>query len=96
MAWSPPQPPTSRIRAIAALDIEKLEEKWFFDLDTPREVCYYICINEEKLATEGGLHKKIVTTCSKKNQKMLLEKISYAIYETEHEETLGSALPTQT
>ena len=49
---------TSRIRAIAALDIEKLEEKWFFELDTPREVCYYICINDKRLATEGGLQAR--------------------------------------
>jgi len=76
---------TSRIRAVAALDIEKLEEKWFFELDTPREVCYYICINEERLATEGGLHKKLVDMLKEK-PKNAFKKISYAIYETEHDD----------
>ena len=73
----------NRIRSIAMLDIENLEEKWFFDLDMPRELCYYICINDERLKTEGGLHKKIVDTLKDK-PKNAYRKISYAIYETNH------------
>ena len=75
----------NRIRTIAMLDVENLEEKWLFDLDMPRELCYYICINEKKLATEGGLHKKLVTMLKEK-PKNAYRKISYAIYETEHED----------
>ena len=75
----------NRIRNIGILNMKKLEEKWLFDLDTPRELCYYICINEKKLATEGGLHKKIVEQLKDK-PKNAFRKLSYAIYETEHED----------
>ena len=73
----------NRIRSIAMLEIETLEEKWLFDLDTPRELCYYICINDDRLNTEGGLHKKIVDLLKEK-PKNAFRKISYAIYGTEH------------
>jgi len=71
----------NRIRAIAGLDIKNLEEKWFFKLDNPRELCYYLAINTERLETEGGLHKKIVDMLKQK-PKNAFRKISYAIYET--------------
>jgi len=73
----------NRIRTIAMLNMETLEEKWLFDLDSPRELCYYICINEKKLATEGTLHKKLVDLLKEK-PKNAFRKLSYAIYETEH------------
>ena len=80
--------PLNRIRTVARLNMKTLEENWLFDLDTPRELCYYLCINEERLATEGGLHKKIVNMLKEK-PKNAFRKISYAIYETEHEEDFG-------
>ena len=73
----------NRIRTIGMLDIENLEEKWLFNLDKSRELCYYICINEERMETEGGLHKKLVDMLKEK-PKNAYKKISYAIYETEH------------
>ena len=75
----------NRIRTIGFLDVKNLEEKWLFDLDKAREIGYYICINEEKLATEGGLHKKLVDMLKEK-PKNAYKKISYAIYETEHDD----------
>jgi len=75
----------NRIRTIGMLDVKNLEEKWLFDLDNPREIGYYICINEKKLATEGGLHKKLVDMLKEK-PKNAYKKISYAIYETEHDD----------
>ena len=71
----------NRIRAVAGLNMKNLEEKWFFELDTPRELCYYLAINTERLETEGGLHKKIVDLLKEK-PKNAFRKISYAIYET--------------
>ncbi len=71
----------NRIRAIAGLNMKNLEEKWLFQLDTPRELCYYLAINTERLETEGGLHKKIVDMLKQK-PKNAFRKISYAIYET--------------
>jgi len=78
----------NRIRTIALLNMNDLEEKWLFDLDNPRELCYYLCINEEKLASDGTLHKKIVDMLKDK-PKNAFRKISYAIYETEHEQDFG-------
>ena len=75
----------NRIRSVAMLNMENLEEKWLFDLDAPRELCYYICINKERLATEGGLHKKLVDILKEK-PKNAFRKLSYAIYETDYED----------
>jgi len=80
--------PLNRIRTAARLNMKTLEENWLFDLDTPRELCYYLCINDQKLATQGGLHKKIVDMLKDKPRNAY-RKISYAIYETEHEQDFG-------
>ncbi len=77
--------PYNRIRTIGILDTKNLQEKWFFDLDTPRDLCYYLCINSEKLATEGGLHRQIVDNLKKKPTNAY-KKISYAVYETEYKD----------
>jgi len=71
----------NRIRSVAILDMNKIEEKWLFDLDAERELCYYMCINDERLEKEKGLHKKLVDTLKTKPRNAY-RKISYAIYET--------------
>ena len=71
-----------RIRSYGMLDMENLEEKWFFDLDIPREVCYYLCINQERLQNDGTLHKRYVEILKKKPRNAF-RNISYAIYETD-------------
>tara|TARA_B100000131_G_C18043625_1_gene583498 strand:- start:192 stop:1052 length:861 start_codon:yes stop_codon:yes gene_type:complete len=71
----------NRIRTIAALDVKKLSENWFFELDAPREICYYMCINDERLENEGGLHRKLVDILKAKPRNAF-RKLSYAIYET--------------
>jgi hypothetical protein len=63
------------------VDMQKLQEKWFFELDIPREVCYYLCINEEKLANDGSLHKRYVDILKEKPRNAF-RNVSYAIYET--------------
>ena len=73
----------SRIRTYGILNVKNLEEKWLYDLDMERDVCYYLCINQERLENEGGLHKKIVDMLKDKPRNAF-RKISYAIYETEH------------
>ena len=50
-----------------------------------RDVCYYLCINKERLENEGGLHKKIVDKLKEKPRNAF-RKISYAIYETEYQD----------
>ena len=73
----------NRIRAFGALSPKNLEEKWFFELDTPRDMCYYLCINKEKLETDGTLHRRVVDIIKNK-PKNSYKRISYAIYETPH------------
>ena len=65
------------------LNTKNLEENWLFELDVQRDLCYYLCINEERLAEEGTLHRKIVDMLKKKPSNAF-RKISYAIYETPH------------
>jgi len=79
---------TSRIRTIGMVDPKKVDEKWFFDLDMEREVCYYLCIDKEKLETDGSLHKRIVDILKEKPRNAF-RKVSYAIYETPHGNDFG-------
>ena len=81
-------PAHHRIRSVAMLDMESLEEKWLFELDTPRDLCYYLCINDDKLETEKGLHKRIVNILKEKPRNAF-RKISYAIYGTDQENDFG-------
>ena len=78
----------NRIRSVAILNMKNLEEKWLFPLDTPRDLCYYLCINDKRLAEEGGLHREIVGRLKDKPRNAF-RKISYAIYETEHKQDFG-------
>tara|TARA_Y100000593_G_scaffold91660_1_gene181097 strand:- start:640 stop:1497 length:858 start_codon:yes stop_codon:yes gene_type:complete len=71
----------NRIRSIGALNMKNLEEKWFFELDVERDLCYYLCINQDRLVSEGMLHRKLVDLLKKKPSNAF-RKISYAIYET--------------
>ena len=77
-----------RIQTMGMLDTISLEEKWFFNLDIDREVCYYLCINQEKLKTDGGLHKRYVDLLKQKPRNAF-RNISYAIYETESGRDFG-------
>ena len=72
----------SRIRSIGMLEMKKLSEMWLFDLDMERELCYYMCINSDRLEGETGLHKRLVDLLKEKPRNAF-RKISYSIYETE-------------
>ena len=78
----------NRVRTVGMLDMKNLEEKWIFDLDTERELCYYMCINEKRLEEEGGLHRKLVNMLKEKPRNAF-RKISYAIYETPLQQDFG-------
>ena len=80
--------PLNRIKTVGFLDIKNLEEKWLFTLDMERDLCYYMCINEKKLAEDGTLHKRIVTSLKEKPRNAF-RNISYAIYETAQEQDFG-------
>lgn len=80
--------PVNRIRSFGALNPKNLEEKWFFELDTPRDVCYYICINQEKLENDGTLHRRLVEILKGKPRNTF-QRVSYAIYETPYKNDFG-------
>jgi len=75
----------NRIRTYGILNPKNLEEKWLYELDMERDLCYYLCINKERLEKEGGLHKRIVDMLKEKPHNTF-RRISYAIYETEHQD----------
>jgi len=75
----------NRIRSYGMVNPVNLEEKWLYELDMERDICYYLCINQERLENEGGLHKKIVDMLKEKPHNAF-RRISYAIYETEHQD----------
>ena len=75
----------NRIRTYGILNPKNLDENWLYPLDMERDICYYLCINKNRLEEEGGLHKKIVDMLKKK-PKNAFRRISYAIYETEYED----------
>ena len=75
----------NRIRTYGILNTKNLEEKWLYELDMERDLCYYLCINKERLEKEGGLHKKIVDMLKEKPHNTF-RRISYAIYETEYQD----------
>jgi len=75
----------NRIRTYGLLNTTNLEEKWLYELDMERDTCYYLCINKERLENEGGLHRKIVDILKKKPRNAF-RRVSYAIYETEHQD----------
>jgi hypothetical protein len=77
-----------RIKTYGMVDMKNLEEKWFFDLDMEREVCYYLCINKEKLEKDGSLHKRYVDMLKEKPRNAF-RNISYAIYEIESGRDFG-------
>ena len=73
--------PINRIRSVGILNLKNMSENWMFQLDTPRETCYYICINEERLENESGLHKHLVDMLKEKPRNAY-HKLSYGIWET--------------
>ena len=76
--------PISRISTMGVLDVEKNEEKWFFDLQIPRDVVYYYGISKEELETDGKLFKNI-TDFVKSNIDDNIN-VSYGVYETGYEQ----------
>ena len=75
----------NRIKTYGLVDVKTLQEKWLYELDMARDVCYYLCINKDKLENDGGLHKRIVDRLKDKPRNAF-KRISYAIYETEYED----------
>jgi len=74
----------SRISTLGVVDIENGEEKWFFDLQLPRDVVYYYGISEKELATDGSLFKHITSFVKSKIEEGV--NVSYGVYKTNYEQ----------
>jgi hypothetical protein len=75
----------SRIATFGISDIEGNEEKSFFSLDRTKEKCYIYSINEERLKTEGGLRKKIVSTVKAQAETEDM-KVSFGVFPTNYQQ----------
>jgi hypothetical protein len=74
----------ARVSTLGVVDIEENEEKWFFDLQVPRDVVYYYGIGEEDLRTDTTLLKKITDYVKNKVDEKI--NVSYGIYQTAYEQ----------
>ena len=74
-----------RIATFGISEIEKGEEKLFFNLDNTAERCYIYGINEERLATEGGLKKKIIDRIRSSSNEEGLQ-ASFGVFPTNYEQ----------
>ena len=74
----------SRIATLGILDIEKGEEKWFYDLTGVRDVIYYYGINEEDLKEDGTLFRTINDYVKAQTDESL--NVSYGVFKTNYEQ----------
>jgi len=77
-----------RLWTMGILGTEEKEEKLFFPLDKPSDLCYYYGINEEKLKTDGTLLKKIRKQVKDKSQSVGAS-CSYSIHSTSYDDDMG-------
>ena len=74
----------ARISTLGVVDVEKNEEKWFYDLQMLRDVVYYYGINENDLKTDGTLFNKIKEYVKDKVEEKI--NVSYGVYKTNYEQ----------
>ncbi len=76
-----------KISTFGIFDSENDEEKMFFPLDNPRDVCYIYGVNKEKLQNDGTLFRSIVNQMKTKLSKTT--NISYAVFETKYKKDIS-------
>jgi len=74
----------ARVSTVGVLNVEENEEKWFYDLQIPRDVVYYYGINEDDLRTDGTLFKTIKEYIRGKLEDNI--NVSYGVYQTNYEQ----------
>jgi len=73
----------ARISTLGVLDVEENKEKWFYDLQIPRDVVYYYGISKEDLKTDGRLFTTIKEYVKGKIEEKM--NVSYGVYETNYQ-----------
>jgi hypothetical protein len=71
----------ARVSTFSLVSYDNGEEKMFFDLDIPRDKCYYYGVPEKMLQSDGTLMKKISEQLKILKQYDKI-KVSYGIYST--------------
>jgi len=74
----------SRIATFGIVDMETSQEKWFYDLTTPRDVVYYYGINENELKEDGSLFKTITEFVKSKLNDNI--NVSYGVFQTTYDQ----------
>ena len=77
-----------RIRTFGMVNVNSLEEKMLFNLDTERDVCYYLLYNKDKLENDGELHRKLLDKLKNKPRNAF-KNITYSIFESGSDENIG-------
>ena len=85
----------NRIRAMGMLNMKNMQEKWLFALDNMRDVCYYLCINEEEIR-KGKRPSSAYSRYAKGQAAQRVSEEFRMLYMKLHYQTLGFALPTLT
>jgi len=79
---------SARVSTIGLLDSEKNEEKLFFDLDIPREKCYYYGVPKKQLEEDPNL-MEVIKTNLRSNVEHEKMKTTYSVHSTEYKELIA-------
>ena len=79
---------TARVSSIGLLDPEKNQEKMFFDLDIPREKCYYYGIPKKQLEEDPNL-MEVIKTNLKSNIEHEKMKTTYSVHSTDYNKLIA-------
>jgi hypothetical protein len=74
----------SRIMTVGILDVDKEEEKWFYDLTNCRDVVYYYGINKDQLEEDTTLYKTITNYVKSKLKDQV--NVSYGVFTTTYDQ----------
>ena len=79
---------TARVSTFGVLDPKNNEEKMFFDLDIPREKCYYYGVPKKQLEEDPNLMEVIRKNlkCNIEHEKM---KTTYSVHSTDYNELIA-------
>ena len=79
---------TARVSTFGLLDSENNQEKMFFNLDIPREKCYYYGVPKKQLEEDPNLMEVIRKNlkCNVEHEKM---KTTYSVYSTDYNKIIS-------
>ena len=79
---------TARVSTFGLLDSENNQEKMFFDLDIPREKCYYYGVPKKQLEEDPNL-MEVIRGNLKSNIEHEKMKITYSVHSTDYNKLIA-------